>query len=251
MSTYAEPARSASNPFVVAVYHVDEDGNMEPDLPSCCVHHAPGGEACDVVLSYYRDRKTGPCFPLAVLYCRVHDRSFTVYPPGYMPYGRSRVAPVGPDGRVVGEAGAPLDWRGTFFVAALDAYAGSAWHRRCAGGTDRWWSTWCRLLARAAELMGVDPEQGLELRHQVAETLAVDTLVLIEGAACIAVAPGYRSRGRAVVGVLSAIPREGVLDRVLRAGHLVGRWGQPFRWEAARGSMRPLAFSHSGTDPPR
>ena len=143
-----------------------------------------------------------------------------------------------------------MDWRGTAFDAALDAAAGISWDRASKGGSRWWWSSQGRLLSRCLDLVGVGPGQDLDLRHQLAEALAVDTLVLLEGVAAITATLGYRSRGRAVVNVLLAISRDGILDRVLRAGHLAGRWGPPLRWESELGVLRSLAFSSSGTDPP-
>jgi hypothetical protein len=251
MPWYIEPAGSASRPFVVTPYHPDQDGVMQPDRPIFCFHRDPGGEGCDLVVDHLRERKTGPCFPLTVLRCRVHGGAFTLYPPGQVPYGRRRVAPVGLDGQGVGEAGTTSDWRGTLFEAALDAAEGHAWDRSRVSGSARWWSSQGRLLRRCLALVGADPEQSLDLRHELAEALAVDTLTQLEGVAAIAAHPGFRSRGQAVVSVLSDIPRHGALDRILRAGHLAGLWGAPFRWEQEQGVLRSLAFWTSGTDPPR
>ena len=46
------------------------------------------------------------------------------------------------------------------------------------------------------------------------------------------------------------IPRHGVPDHVLRAGHHAVRWGPPQRWEPSLRVLRSLAFPTSGTDPP-
>ncbi len=109
MPLYVEPAGSTSRSFVVTPYRPDAKGVLEPDLPTCCIHRVPGGEACDLVVGHLRDRKTGPRFPLTVLRCRVHGCAFTLYPPGHVPYGRRRVAPVDLVGHAIGEAGAPFD----------------------------------------------------------------------------------------------------------------------------------------------
>jgi len=250
MPLYVESSRSASRRFITTPYRADEDGVLQPALPSCCPDHVPGGDDCALVRSHVRARKTGPCFPLTVLWCRTHRRGFTLYPLGHVPYGRQRVAPVGLDGRAAGGGDGGLEWQGTLFGAALDAAAGRAWDRAREGGSRWWWSTQGRLLSRCLDLVGVASQQSLALRHKVAEALAVATLVLVEGVAAITADPGYRSRGKAVVAVLSEISRHGVLERVLRAGQLVGRWGLALRWEPALRVLRPLAFSGSGTDPP-
>ena len=40
-------------------------------------------------VDHYRKRKTGPCYPVAVVGCRVHGRRrYTLYAAGHYPYGR-------------------------------------------------------------------------------------------------------------------------------------------------------------------
>jgi hypothetical protein len=43
---------------------------------------------CTINIHSYRDRKCGPGFKLAVFQCKSHVLTFTVYPPGWLPYGR-------------------------------------------------------------------------------------------------------------------------------------------------------------------
>ena len=68
-------------------------------LPARCVF-AAATETCSLSIDHYRDRKTGPGFPLAVVGCRRHPICrFTLYPPGHIPYGRQAVvscSPLGP-----------------------------------------------------------------------------------------------------------------------------------------------------------
>ena len=47
---------------------------------------------CRLASDHDRERKTGPCFPIRVMRCRVHGHGFTLYPPGHVPYGRKRLA---------------------------------------------------------------------------------------------------------------------------------------------------------------
>jgi hypothetical protein len=152
-------------PFVYAPY-LPLDGSWAPcSLPALC----PWASSqpclpCAVRLDHWRPRKTGPCFPLAVLRCRPHERAFTLYPCGFVPYAQVPLAPVTPAGNPVfcadepdpaapqpdepdpaapqpdeplcapvpaptGGAKALGAWRGTLFDAALDAAAGNAWRR--------------------------------------------------------------------------------------------------------------------------
>lgn len=101
-------ARGLRRAFVVSEY-VEEDGRWRP----VGVEECPFGEGCRVGPHDVRQRKTGPPVPLAVWRCGVHERYFTVYPPGYAPYARERIAPVAPGGQVVGAESADELWRGS------------------------------------------------------------------------------------------------------------------------------------------
>jgi len=100
-------------PFVVAEYVEEEPGGVWRPVR---VGECPFGEGCRVRHHDVRERKTGPGIALAVCRCEVHERYFTVYPPGHVPYGRQRLAPLSVGGQVV--AGAPSapsesSWRGS------------------------------------------------------------------------------------------------------------------------------------------
>ena len=92
--------------FVITPYLPGDDGVLSPKLPlmgPCSAEH--DGE-CRLSVDHRRARKTGPCFPITVMRCREHGHSFTLYPPGHVPYGRRAVAPVAVDGSLVqGEDG--------------------------------------------------------------------------------------------------------------------------------------------------
>ncbi len=97
-----------SRPFVSAPY-VEEDGRWRPVRVTEC----PYGEGCRISHHDCRPRKTGPGHPLAVKRCHVHGRYFTVYPPGQVPYGRQRIAPVTSAGLAVGAESVRVDHQGT------------------------------------------------------------------------------------------------------------------------------------------
>lgn len=215
------------------------------------------GEVCRLTVHHRRDRKTGPCFPLTVMWCREHRRGFTLYPPGHVPYGRLALAPVNfDDGPVCDEDGAAA-WSSTLFGAALDAEKAECWNRDdgsdnyTGGGSDRWWSTQSRHLAHLARLVGVDPLLDPLRQQRLSEVLVIALLLLVEQAKRITRCGGYRSRGRAVCAVLDALPKIRRLgDRLAAAGWISGLWGQPYRWEHETGSLRAL-YPHFGTrDPP-
>jgi hypothetical protein len=207
--------------------------------------------------------------PLLVMRCATHQRSFTLYPPGYAPYGRSRLAPVVPDGSAVltdrGQqvdrregAGAADRFAGTYFGAALDAARGELWPSGWqqpvdAGPSARWSSTQARRTRTASRLLGVALELPLETRVLVAEALGVEALLLHEESRKLGASAGVSATSRAVAAVLALLPSSGCLvDRLAEAGHVVGLWPEPWRWDPRRGVLQPRPFRPVGTrSPPR
>jgi hypothetical protein len=131
----------ARRAFMVTLYAADAAGVMVASMPSSCLRREAGDPPCCLWEDHRRERKTGPLFALTVARCGPHDRSFTLYPPGHVPYGRIAIAPVSVDGALVKEA--PSEERtageapvaqpslsGTVFGAAIDAAAGRAWPRQ-------------------------------------------------------------------------------------------------------------------------
>ena len=209
--------------------------------------------ACVVCKDHGRARSTGPCFPLTVARCLTHQLGFTLYPPGHVPYGRVAVAPVALDGSaIVGVAKGAQGLASTLFAAALDAADGTLWARQCPGGTDRWWSSQIRHIDAATRICGVVANDlAADQQQQMAAALQVEALLLRQGASAIGVAPGYRSRGAAVVAVLDRMA-EGtcLLKRVLCAGELAGLWGPPHAWDAPAQRLRSWSFRGAATLPP-
>lgn len=97
-------------PFVVAEYVEQEPGGVWRPVR---VGECPFGEGCRVRSHAKRERKTGPEIALAVCWCEVHERHFTVYPPGHVPYGRRRLAPLSVGGQAVGVESEESSWRGS------------------------------------------------------------------------------------------------------------------------------------------
>jgi hypothetical protein len=237
---------------MIAPYSVGADGALVAAMPCSCPWHAAGDGACNLWVDHHRDRKTGPCFALAVVRCGPHRHAFTLYPPGHVPYGRDAVAPVSADGALVHDAPSaeeskpsepPLAWTGTVFGAALDAAAGRPWPRRHPAR----WRTQGRALVRGARLVGIAPRpRGDALRHRerMARRLGVPTLGLIAGARRWDEARGYRARGAAIVSILDELERARTLaDRMLSAGAVAELWGRAIRWEPASQVLRRLPFS--------
>ena len=240
------------HPFVVTEYRPGPDGTLEPELPTEGVCAGWDGRSCKLNINHRRERSTGPCFPLTVMRCRPHQRGFTLYPPGYVPYGRIGVAAVAPDGSLIlGPDGAER-YRGTVFEASFEAAEQKAWHREHRGGSSkRWWGTQLRRLALAARLLAVAPGVASRRREEVAEILCIDLLLLSEQAQKMREAQGYQQRGAAIREVLDALPTSRFLpERLLECGYLAGCWGAPHRWLPQSACLHRRPFRATGTQRP-
>ncbi len=237
---------------MITPYVEGEDGILEAKMPAQGPCRELSDVPCRLSIDHHRHRKTGPEISLAVLRCRSHDRqAFTVYPPGYVPYGRQRIAPVAVDGGavLVQSADAVEAYTATAFAAAIDAAEGRAWSR---DGRGSWWSVQGRWLARLVRWVGVAVELDEQVRGALAALLGVAQLVLLEQAGHIRAHAGYRSRGRAVVRVLAVLARDAsVADRLVAAGAAVGLWPRALRWHPEVKQLRAVPFrAHPARAPP-
>lgn len=176
---------------MVAVYEEVSEGEWRPVLPAHCPF---GGDAqeCRIGAHDRRERQHGPGFALIVAVCHAHGRCFTLYPPGWAPWGRVAVHPT-PE-----EDAAGLEE--TLLVAALDAAAGRLWPvesvgaRGCGRTQLRWLrrcGAWLGLVGPAREVERAASLLGLPLAsHLAAHRLFVG-------------ARDRRTAGRVVAEVLS------------------------------------------------
>jgi len=240
MESY-QPSRETAAPelpFLVTAYLADDSGTLRPAMMPTACPMSDGSEECCITLDYHRPRKTGPCIPVAVLECTTHERHFTVYPCGHVPYGREAVAPVGLDGRVLSAASPataeaeepeprPL-WRQTRFAAVLDAAQGKAWPRDSPGPC---WTTQLQRLDELAALLGLEPTPPAAVGEKLALLLDVPRLSLIDDAGRLAQAVGFEARGVILVATLERASKGRlILDRVLACGALSGLWRPARLW---------------------
>ena len=242
------------SPFLITPYVPGAGGALVAEMPTRCPRAAPD-QGCDCKLSVHhrRYRKAGPPHPLAVARCAVHEGAFTLYPPGFAPYLRQPLQRLSPEGRELAlelrQDGQPAEaWRGTVFEAAVDASGGHAWPRStqasAAGPADGSWGKQCRRLQDAAKLVGIASGLADKVREAISATLSVGMLVLQD----LMVARGYRAIGQAVCGVLQRL--RGGARRAMQlsvCGHLVGRWGEPWRWDPERRLVERSPFRRGGT----
>jgi hypothetical protein len=164
-----------------------------------------------------------------VIYCTVHDCYFTIYPVGYVPYGRKRL--ISED----------KDEEETVFTAAFEAADGCARWSEIGSEGRRWWSTQWRQIGRAGELLGLSGEASHG--EKVAVHLAIALHIHTEARGRFGHS-SFRQRGLAVVDVVRAVIAAGVgrLWRLLRAGYAAGLLGRSFHAAGDRRLVAVTAF---------
>lgn len=227
-----------------------EDGALRPVKGIDRCPHDADGRPCRLSKQDWRERQTGPGFPVAILRCRTHGKYFTVYPTGFTPFGRQRTAPA----PQAGEPGAACDerarWTGTLFEAAAQAAAGNIGVRDAgydAPSKPRH-STQRRRVDRAARLLGLSAEIDEQSADTVAQALDLPGLDHRQARAEYGCAGTLRERGTAIMSALARIPVSPTLERrLLCAGVIVGLWGPPVLWDPRFSRL----FRPCGTDPPK
>jgi hypothetical protein len=170
-----------------------------------------------------------------ILRCRRHPIHFTVYPVGFTPYGRERIAPVEPDGEPAWDAAGMgvKPWRGTFFRAAIAAAEGRLWLREGYSGDfqEPLYRTQARWIERGGTLLGLSADIDEACAEAVARSLGVRGLDHARARRQMGAAGRLADRGQAIVGVLEQISLDAsVGGRLLAAGHRVRLWGAPSLW---------------------
>lgn len=225
-------ARRPSTPvFATVPYEPDERGFLRAVVPTRCPFAAPGEPGCHVAVRHRRDRKTGPCFPIAVVQCSAHPlHSFTLYPPGHFPYGRRPLVSSSVSGPLLLDpATKQPTWAGTVLQAAADAAEAVRWAPHSVTEAPAVRRTQGRHLDLAGLLLGVHPELDDGERERIATRLRVPTMVVRAAASMWPVS--WTTRGAAIVLVLAAVPVDGsLLDRLVSAGYAAGLWARPRRW---------------------
>jgi hypothetical protein len=109
-----------SRPFVTAPYLMNS-ARPVPEIPLCCTDESQVNN-CSIKFKQWRSRVFGPDHLLAQFKCLIHSASFTIYPIGWLPFGRLAIADVSPSGECLSN---DLDL--TVFQAVSDAANGIKW----------------------------------------------------------------------------------------------------------------------------
>jgi hypothetical protein len=245
-----DPQTVARRHFVVTPYEPDGDQFL-PQLPDTCPVEARDGQPCRLFQDHFRKRKSGPAFALCVMRCRIHAIGFTLYPPGYTPWGRR---PWVYEGGVTQAEDDVEDnaqrFRNTYFDAALDAAAGVLWPREKTIDSDfaipSELTQRCHL-SRAIRLLGIDREPSL--REIFAQLYDIPGQTLHDAAQIMGQAPNRAELGRAVCTVLEAIPFAlgRVFEHLAICGAAVGLWPPLHVWRPALRRLLPGPFPAART----
>lgn len=211
-----------------AAYEVGDDGELGASIPERCPLGEDGSE-CAVTRHDRRRRKSGPDHALTVCRCRAHGVFFTVYPPGYAPYGRVAVIAQDSEGRAI--QGETLG--ATIFGAALEACAETE-SRRMQRRTVQ------RRLGVCAAMLGLWPGLSEPVRDRIADALWLPRLAARESARVYSTTRRLCDRSALVLSLWARVPLARRCSGVLVAGQLAGLWGRPSRWDPGGPMLRPL-----------
>jgi hypothetical protein len=224
--------------IVVAPYFLGADGLWRPERPtvcSCLLGHGP----CQISFHRWRKRKCGPQHAVACFRCIEHGCWFTVYPPGWLPFGRRRMVHVSPDGFDVEDHAPGVEsWGETAFGAAIDANASRLWPLS-AGDFVAWEDrfghapygvrrTQSRHVDGVLGLFAVHAELSAE-RARVAALLDLDLSAIVMAAKRSRDGPPLVASGAKGAELLSAAgrPSRRLLPGLIRLGADRQYWGPP------------------------
>ena len=237
MSLARKPAYALRR-VVTAAYFFDRIGRLRPERPKRCARLDGGGE-CRISFHRWRLRKCGVEHALACFICLKHACSFTVYPPGWLPFGRRPLVHVTASGFEVGGLGDGAEaWRETVFGGAVDASAKRLWPLT-ASGSKEWEDrhgrepygvrrTQARHVKGVLGLLALTVELARE-RPTVAAVLEFDLSRIAVCAARPRDGPPLVACGAKGAELLSAVgrPRRRMLSGFVRLGADRQYWGPP------------------------
>lgn len=228
--------------FVVTPYIPGQDGIVQPKMPNVGPCRDLDKRPCKICTDHDRERKTGPRFLLRVVRCRTHNKSFTLYPPGYVPYGRKLVGNLGEDGNpIVGLTDAER-FSGTIFDAALDADKQLFWpfddgnfHVKQSAMTQ------ANHLNLSKELLGIKQNLSIDQRFIISHIIRVPITCLLDAANRTKDKVDFQTQGKAIREILEKIPPfySSAFERFVAVGTYLGRWALLHVWDPVRQRLNP------------
>jgi len=235
MTEYQISNRIASRAFVVASYHPNSEGILRPDCPMVGPCRSIE-DRCRIFFHHYRKRKTGPRFPIAVCGCKSHGGHFTIYPPGFGPFVRQKVAPVDHTGEVTEPDPEAESFSGTYFQSSLDLAIGLRW--------DTWDSaqgvalTQRRQIERSCHLLAIASCATASEQAAVADRLSIPVLHIRDQRQVNLKDRSLQAKSNSVRALLRRLNLRRVSGwAIASAHHLAGIWGPPHFWDPRAGRM--------------
>ena len=218
-------------PFIVAPYHADDQSALRPDAPGFCPKNLSKEHLCQLKFKGWRHRKCGPGFPLSIWKCTEDKASFTIYPPGWEPYGREASLELAPDGGNFTDDQGDIDvLTDSVFSAAIDAATGKMWpaSTRSEEYDKGVFKTQKRHIDGILKLLGIAPDMDDQRREIVTSRLGIPLSSLNKSWKKIRDGPAtWREKGLQILVLLCPQPlfRHSASIQVL--GSSVDFWGQP------------------------
>lgn len=194
-------------PFNCGLYLPSSMKVPKPLKPLRCPFRRSSDDSCQVVSKGCRKRKAGPFALLFRFVCKRHQRSFTVYPFGMVPYGRKSFLPSDQILQCIRDGMCSIRWP--------EVAVGSEVFKT----QKRWIKGW-------SQLVGCEPGQASKMREDIADSLGIATQLALDGAKQIREGPTYRSRAQVVSALLKTL-LEGIhITALLQRGTKLKFWGK-------------------------
>jgi hypothetical protein len=231
MCLSAKPIIS-QKPFLSAPYEIDKKGHPRPKKPLRCPLAESDDNSCNIQFEKWRRRIHGPGFDFAVFQCLSHRRSFTIYPPGWVPYGRKALVLLDHRGEALQHVSGECVWKGTLFDAVLDGGKEAFWPEEISLGPTKEVAqfgsrkTQRRHIAGAMRLFSLTLDDTQRTREKVAGILGMDLVLFEKLATRIRDGPGLLARGRGGEEVLKTLHATGkTAKNLIRLGAGHAFWG--------------------------
>jgi hypothetical protein len=225
----------AKRAYVVCAYVPDSNEVPRPNKPKNCPAAASVEDSCNIHLERWRWRKCGLSFAVAGMYCHVHKVSFTVYPPGWLPYARKALMHIDHNGSAIELIKSDCGWSETLFAAGADAAREKLWpeevHLGPAGNTETNILIMSRRTQRRhingmMQLFGLGDNAMASYRDNVSRLLSVALIDLEEGSKRVRDGPTLVRKGLEVVRVLEKVQAIRLrMSGLLTLGTNQGFWG--------------------------
>jgi hypothetical protein len=218
--------------FIIMAYIANALGIPRPKKPLRCPSSDEVDPSCCIHIERWRVRVCGIPFPIAGMHCEAHDISFTVYPPGWTPYARSRLLLVDHNGHILKPEASVSCWIDTVFEAVVDASNKHLWPEEVELGpqedrvTGQSRRTQRRHVAGVMHLFGFNIAATLREREVIAGHIRIGVTKLEEGAKKIREGPTFVVQGLEAVRVLEQLSViRLMMTGLLTLGTSQGYWG--------------------------